>query len=82
MGDNLSTYTDFDSEAWDTDFLNSITTHRNGDGENEEGPLLPPTLKNVHETIDSFKDVIMFLCLMHASSKVHSALIPLPGDMI
>ena len=94
-GENsLSTCADFDSETWDTDFLESIDTHRNGDDDDEDNdeddeevPLPPPKLMNIRAAIDSLEDVKMFLeyhGLVHESSKVHScidslALVALPG---
>ena len=93
-GENtLSTCANFDSETWDTDFLDSIATHRNGDdddednGEDDEAPLPPPKLKNIREAIDSLEDVKVFLenhGLIRESSKVHSCidslvLVALPG---
>ena len=68
MGRTAFQRADFDSETWDTDFLESIDTHRNADDDgedngkdDEDAPLPPPKLKNIQAAIDLLEDVKMFL---------------------
>lgn len=92
---SLPTCQEFDSETWDTNFLDSITPDRNGGDDDDEDDSdddedvapPPPKLKDVYEAIDSLEDVKTFLeyhSFMEESSQVHScidslAVVVLPG---
>ena len=91
---SLPTCQEFNSETWDTNFLDSIIPDRNGDDDDEvnsdndeDVAPPPPKLKDVCEAIVSLEDVKTFLeyhGFMEDSSKVHScidsiAAVVLPG---